>query len=226
MTGNSRRDKIDDLLHAEKWLEARKLLEKELKTDPQHHWLMTQIGVTFYEQRRYKEAFERFQASRKIVSDCPLTLWNLAGTLDALGEFSRALTIYRWLLQTSKSPDDDPCWESQAWTEALKSDCVYRIGVCFQHLGKRQKARDCYAQYLHLLSIGMEGSYLIDDVKRQWQTLPSFSKPGGAQSEFRKAVKATLQISGIERRKERPATPLKINLRPPATSQRASQRQR
>ena len=202
MTENKRNDRIKDLLRREKGLEARQLLERERETDPKNHWLITQLGVTFYEQGEYENALQFFLASLEIVADCPLTLWNLAGTFDALGKYASAMSIYTWLLQTNKSPEDDPCWESRApRTQALKTDCVYRIGVCFQHLGKKQKAENCYHQYLNILSIGIEASYSIDDVKRQLQGLHSTSKQGGAETEFRKAVKATLQISGIEPQK-------------------------
>ena len=201
MAVNKRNDKINDLLRRGKWPEARNLLERERAADPDNHWLLTQLGVTFYEQGQYEDALKLFLASREIVPDCPLTLWNLAGTLDSLGKYSDALSIYTWVLQSNKSPEDDPCWESRAWTDVLKTDCVYRLGVCFQHLGKRQKAEQCYHQYLNLLAIGINGMYSIEDVKRQLQKLLSTSKSGGTESQFRKAVIATLQISGVEPKK-------------------------
>jgi len=148
--------------------------------------------------------------SREIVTDCPLTLWNLAGALDSLGKSADALSVYTWLLQTNKSPDDDPCWESKAWTDSLKADCVYRVGVCLGHLGKSKKAENCYRQYLNLLSIGIDGSYTIDDIKREFRELHRTSKSDGTASEFRKAVKATLQISGIEPHNVRRITPPEI----------------
>src|SRR5581483_5579402 len=120
--------------------EARKLLAGELAKEPDHHWLLTQIGVTLYEQRRYAEALRRFVAALEIVADCPLTLWNLAGTLDAMGKPAAAIPIYSWLLESDRSPADDACWESREWTDALKTDCVYRLGVCLQHLGKKDAA--------------------------------------------------------------------------------------
>src|SRR5262245_15253150 len=149
---------IDDLFKRGRWNEARRLLERERSRNPESHWILTQLGVTFYEQQRYDEALVLFAASLEIVPDCPLTLWNLAGTLDALGKPARAVSIYTWLLRSNKSPKDDPCWESEQWTAALKADCAYRLGVSFEHLGKKQKARNWYLQYLNLLSAGLEGS--------------------------------------------------------------------
>src|SRR5208282_2496201 len=159
--------KINDLIRREEWDEARRLLVREHDKEPSNHWVLTQLGVTYYEQRRYEEALPFFRASKKIVPDCPLTLWNLAGTLDSLGKHTQAMRIYTSILRSKTSPDDDPCWESVEWADALKADCVYRLGVCFQHLGKKRKAEICYGQFLNLLSIGIEATYSIEDVKRQ-----------------------------------------------------------
>ena len=78
--------RIDGLFARREWGEARRLLEKEREKSPDNHWVLTQLGVTFYEQHRYEEALAWLLASLKIVPDCPLTLWNLAGTLDAVVE--------------------------------------------------------------------------------------------------------------------------------------------
>jgi tetratricopeptide (TPR) repeat protein len=162
---------ISALFRKSEWAKARGLLEKEQKRNSGDHWLLTQIGVTFYEEGKYGEACRLFLKSLKIVADCPLTLWNLAGTLDATGQPLQALKIYTWLLRTNKSAKDDPCWESKKWSDALKTDSVYRIGVCFQHIGDRNKAEDCYRQYLNLLLIGGEGSYSIEDVTQRIRKL-------------------------------------------------------
>ncbi len=198
MSGNRISAKINDLFRHGDWEEARRLLVREQDEAPTNHWVLTQLGVTFYEQRRYEEALPLFLASRKIVPDCPLTLWNLAGTLDALGKHANAMRIYTCLLQNNKSPEEDPCWESVEWADALKADCVYRLGVCFQHLGKKRKAELCYRQFLNLLSIGIDATYSIDDVKRQMRDLQGAGGTSGIESEVRKAVNAALQVSGVE----------------------------
>jgi tetratricopeptide (TPR) repeat protein len=176
------------------------LLEKEREKDPENHWLVTQLGVTFYEQRRYEDAVELFLASRQIVPDCPLTLWNLAGTLDSLGKRKEAIRIYNWLLQDKTSPEDDSCWESKEWAAALKADCVYRLGVCLEHLGKKQKAEQCYREYLNILLIGIQGTYSVDDVTKQIRRLHGNGK-AGMERLLRKAVSATLQTAGARSRK-------------------------
>src|SRR5437660_10867347 len=109
-------DRISDLILGEEWEKARALIEKALKKEPESHWLLTQLAETYYEQRQYKKALGLLLKSLEIVPDCPLTLWHLAGTLDALGYAAGALRLYIWLLESRKTPAEDPCWESREWT--------------------------------------------------------------------------------------------------------------
>jgi tetratricopeptide (TPR) repeat protein len=195
--------RVNELFRRSKWDEARALLEKQREQEPANHWLLTQLGVTFYEQKRYKEALKLFRASRRILDDCPLTLWNLAGTLDALGEYEDAVRIYVWLLGSKRTPQEDPCWESPEWANSLKTDCVYRLGVCFQNLGKEQWAEHCYRQYLVLLTLGIDGTYSAADVVRRIRELHGSGSRNSAGNAIRKAFQSTLRIAGVERAKGR-----------------------
>jgi len=158
---------IESLLATEQWETARALLKQELIKAPTDHWLITQLGVINYEQRKYRSARQQFLRSLKIVGDCPLTLWNLAGALDALGDVERAILIYSSLLRSRKTASDDPCWESQEWSDSLKADCVYRLGVCLQRLGKLKESEEFYRTYLNLLLAGVAGTYSADEVARE-----------------------------------------------------------
>ena len=173
MSGDKLSNKVAVLFRQGKWSNARKLLEGKREEEPTNHWVLTQLGVTFYEERRYQEALQLFLASLEIVPDCPLTLWNVAGALDSLDRHGEAVPIYTWLLKTKTSPDKDPCWESKKWADALKTDCVYRLGLCFEHLGKREKAEHCYLQYVSLLATGSEGMYPVNDVLSRIRRLSS-----------------------------------------------------
>ncbi len=188
---------VDALLQQSEWEEARTLIERELSGQPDNHWLLTQLGVTYYEQGRYREALAPLLSSLEIVADCPLTLWNLAGTLDALGKTESAIPIYTWLLRSKKSPDDDPCWESAEWRDALKTDCVYRLGVCFKHLKRWESAEHCFRQYLNLLLAGMSGTYSFDDAALSIREIHT-NKNQKVGKEVRDAIDSTLQDAGIQ----------------------------
>jgi tetratricopeptide (TPR) repeat protein len=193
MVGNGFSKRIADFFQEENWAEARALLKRELEKEPENHWLLTQLGVTYYEQQQYKAALKIFLESYKILDDCPLTLWNLAGTFDALGESKKAIAIYTWLLESAKSPADDPCWESKAWTDRLKTDCVFRLGVCFQKQGKRSVALDCFRQYLNLLSIGIDGMYTAEDALKRIHGLSDLHQEAGAAERIDEALRFALQ---------------------------------
>jgi hypothetical protein len=125
----------------------------------------------------------------------PLTLWHLAGTLDALGYTGGALRVYSWLLRCTRTPQDDPCWESTAWTDALKTDCVFRIGVCFRHLNRKDKALFCFRRYIDLLLAGAEGSYPIEEALQHIRALGRGNRRA-VEGELRKAANSVLQSSG------------------------------
>jgi len=190
--------RINQLFMKCDWDGARQLLEKERENDPSNHWVLTQLGVTLYEQKRYKQALELLLDSLKIVGDCPLTLWNLAGTLAALRKYDDAVGVYTWLLQSEKTPEDDPCWESRQWTDSLKADCVYRMGACFQNLGKKDQAGRWFREYLNLLAIGVDGLYSMEDVVQRIRSLQGSSRgraPGGNAREMFDAAFRTLGIT-------------------------------
>jgi hypothetical protein len=156
------------------------------------------------------------------MPNCPLTLWNLAGTLDSLERPADALKLYTWILLNKKSYTDDPCWENQEWSDALTTDCVYRLGVCFQHIGIKTKAKDYYRLYLDMLSIGFEGSYSINDVKSKLRDLLGKGRIRTVESEVSKALKASLQESANYSRKTRSNPLSKIDFREVVSCQRAA----
>ncbi len=191
---------INKLIEEARWEEARGLIDDELKEDPRNHWLITQRGVTLYEQFRYEDSLRCFLASLEIVPDCPLTLWNFAGALDQFGKHREAMRVFTWLLASTKSSEDDPCWEGEEWSNALKADCVYRLGVCYRHLGKVRKAEECFRQYLSLLSTGIDGIYSLDDVRQEMHRLHGRRKHPATRTELRKAVGLAFEQQGIKGR--------------------------
>ncbi|MBI3466887.1 MAG: tetratricopeptide repeat protein [Planctomycetes bacterium] len=199
MTASRIGKQIDNLIMAERWDEARALIEKALKKEPDSHWLLTQLGETYYEQRDYKKALGFLLRSRDIVPDCPLTLWHLAGTLDALGYRGGAVRLYTWLLQSKKTPEDDPCWENVEWTDSLKTDCVYRLGLCFKHSGQTKLADFCLRRYITLQSMGPEakGSYSVKEAKKHLEAL-HHSERGAVEQELQETAERVRQTSGKE----------------------------
>ncbi len=189
--------RIDNLINAERWEEARTLIEKALKKEPENHWLWTQLGETYYEQGEYKKALETLLKSRDILPDCPLTLWHLAGTLDVLGDHPGAIRLYTWLLRSKRTPEDDPCWESEEWTDTLKTDCIFRMGICFKHLKKNKQAAHCFRKYIDISLLGIEGSYPIEEARKHIQELNEGERDAAAH-ELQEAADWLVRESGEE----------------------------
>jgi hypothetical protein len=211
MANKSINARINELFRTCRWDDARRLLEIERDKDPSNHWVVTQLGVTYYEQKCYKEAYRLFRASYDILDTCPLTLWNLAGALDALGKYDVAIRFYTWLLQSDKTPKDDPCWESALWTASLKADCLYRLGVCYQHLGRNDPAECCFREYLNLMARGIDGMYPADDVMKRLRSLQGLRGHRATGSKARGMVETALQTLGVKRGKGAQNSPPKLN---------------
>lgn len=188
---------VEELIAAGAWAAARELITRDLSADPDNHWLLTQLGVTLYEQRRYADALAPLWKSLGIVPDCPLTRWNLAGALDAVGNPGLAARIYAGLLASTTSPDDDPCWESREWADALKTDCVFRLGVCYRHLGRTSRALECFHQYAGLLGLGRPGTYPIADVAEHIAALGG-DAGGKVEKRVKDAIGSTFRAVGLK----------------------------
>ena len=52
----SRWKQIEFAIGREDWKQARKLIRMWLRRSPNSHWLLTRMGLTYYEQRQYRRA--------------------------------------------------------------------------------------------------------------------------------------------------------------------------
>lgn len=175
MATNQLNNRVNRLFEQENWQMARTILEKEQARHPGSHWVLTQIAVTYYEERRYLDALKVLLDSLKIKKDCPLTIWNLAGTLACLGRHDDSRDLYLWILKSKKSTDDDPCWETATWTKSLKSDCLVRLGDLEKDKGNPVQAAQYYREYLARWARGEKGTYSTSEVDREVQSVGPIS---------------------------------------------------
>jgi hypothetical protein len=90
-----------------------------------------------------------------------------------------------------------PAGESVEWTDALKTDCVFRMGVCFEHLKRNNLAEYCFRKYIGILSLGMDGSYSIEEARTRLRELQK-SKRTAVEHELEEAAAWVLQTSEVE----------------------------
>jgi tetratricopeptide (TPR) repeat protein len=171
-------ERIESLLEKSRWVEARALIRKELKQTPSDHWLMTRLGMTYYEQRHYKKALEVIQRALKLTPRCPLVLWDYASCLDMLEREQEAIHIWRRLMRRGiDAVAYGPCGEGKRWARALINDCRYRLGLAFADIGNRRAA--LYYLHRHLKNrVSSRGSiYGAQDVKKKLNWLEQGFNP-------------------------------------------------
>ena len=164
---------IETALDREDWDAARDLILGALKNDPDNHWLLDRLSITYYEQRRYGKALTLIKKAYQLAPHCPLVLWDYAGSLNAVGKPRAALKIYSALIK--KGPralcEMEPCGEGREWALGLVTDCLYRAGVCWEHLGKKQRAVRWLKAFLQARSECPESIYSPDDALKHIEKL-------------------------------------------------------
>jgi tetratricopeptide (TPR) repeat protein len=180
---SGKKDPIEALIEQEQWAEARRAIQEELKNDPDNHWLLTRLSTTHYEQRDYPEALRWVEKARRIAPNCPLVLWDYAGTLDMLGREQEAIAVYRSLLERGVDAiASDECGEGLEWARGLLADCLYRTGACFEDLKDRRRAADFYRHYLNLVDMGVQSIFPREEAVARLRKLTDQRKNRIAQT--------------------------------------------
>jgi tetratricopeptide (TPR) repeat protein len=163
---------IEKHIESENWQGARKLIRAALRKKPNSHWLVTRLGLTYYEERKYKKALVYEEQALALAPHCPLVLWDYAGTLDMLGQTKQAINIYNKLVRrgVNKIAYGD-CGEGLSWARGLVADCLYRLANCYEMLGQNKKALDYYMQHLSYRGSGCRSIYQIREVKERVKNL-------------------------------------------------------
>src|ERR1700736_806345 len=92
-------DPIQRAFDADDWKQARKLIRAELEKDPTHHWLLTRLATTYYEEKDYAKALAISEKAMRSNPRCPLVLWDYACALDMLGRSDDAIVVWDKLLR-------------------------------------------------------------------------------------------------------------------------------
>jgi tetratricopeptide (TPR) repeat protein len=162
-------DRINGLFKREQWAQARKLLQKRLEKEPKNHWLLTRLGTTYYEERDYPKALDLSRQAIQLAPECSLVLWDLASTLEMLGDDRGALRAYRGLF--ARGPQriaDDECGEGMPWALSLLTDCLFSAAGCLHRIGDRDAAVSCLRQHLELRTLGAKSIYSRREVGKRF----------------------------------------------------------
>lgn len=159
---------VDKLFSDENYKGARSIIEKALKKEPKNHWLITQLGTTYYEERKYAKALELTEKALKIAPRCPLVLWDKASCLDMLGREAGAIAIWKRLI--NRGFDElayGECGEGLRWAKSLLNDCGFRIGKSLGSIGKYEESVAYLKHVLIMRQRGIPSLYDIRDVRKE-----------------------------------------------------------
>lgn len=165
-------NKIETLIERDDWIGARREIRAKLKEYPDDHWLLTRLGLTYYEQRNYKKALEIEEKAIKLAPNCPLVLWDYAGSLQALERHEEAIRIYRRII--AKGIDKvayGECGEDKAWARGLIADCHYRLSESYRAIGQEKLSLKAFEKHLDLRGPGCHSIYPLKELNKEYKIL-------------------------------------------------------
>ena len=168
---------IERAIARDEWVRARRLIRAALSREPESHWLLSRLALTYYEQRQYRRALHYEIKALQIEPHCPLAIWGYAGELHMLERRKEALAIYRWLI--SWGEDElayGTCGEGMQRARSLIADCFYRIALIQERMGQRKRALQSYNEHLSRRNRGTRSIYPMKVVKAKMKALQERDK--------------------------------------------------
>ena len=142
---------IEQLIAAGRWNDARTAIVQDLRADPDNHWLLTRLSLTYYEQFDYRRALKLSEQALGVSPRCPLALWDYAGSLQMLGRNEEAAAVYRRLIRRgAEKIATDPCGEGLSKARGLVADSHFRLSACYRSLGRIGAAVNQFRRYTDL----------------------------------------------------------------------------
>lgn len=159
---------IQKLMGKDDYVGARKILQKELKKNPNDTFFLGELSNTYYEQFKYKKAFEIIKKAIKLNPDEPLVMWHYAGSLASLDRSEEAIKVFKRIIRkgVEKIAYIDT-WEGPIWAKSLIIDCIFRIGCCYKEMGKNKLAIQWVKKCLNSREKGLRCIYSVKEAKAE-----------------------------------------------------------
>ena len=152
----------------ENWAQAKKLLENELKKEPNDHWLLTQISEVYYEMRNYQKAIELSKKAIELAPECPLVLNDHALHLYMHEEDDKAIKIWDKLLKKGvEKIAQGECGEGLRNAKSLLNDVRIRIGKSYLETGQKEKALNYFQEHLNNRQRGLFSNFTKKEVEAE-----------------------------------------------------------
>jgi tetratricopeptide (TPR) repeat protein len=147
---------IDLLIDQERFVEAVSLLEFAMGDDQASHWGYARLALIENLQENYRNALRLAEKGLSIKPVCPLLLWEKASALEGGGRYSDAIACYSRIVRRSvESLAFGPCGEGLKLARSYHADCSFYIGLCYENLGRKDRASWWYKKHLAIRSKGV-----------------------------------------------------------------------
>lgn len=164
--------RIESHLAREEWQEVRRLVMRALKKSPNSHWYLTRLATTYYEERNYAKALLIEEKALKLAPECPLVLWDYAGSLDMIGKHKEAIAIWKKLLKRGVARiASGECGEGVRWARSLLNDCRYRIALAYWDIGNLSAALKFLRAHIAHRAPGIPSIYPLPTVNEKLTAL-------------------------------------------------------
>ena len=154
---------IETAISREKWKEAGRLVRAELKEKPDRHWLLTRLGLTYYEEPAYRTSLS-YSPKKSFPNLC----WRPSNARET----PHGAPVYGRLLSRGieKIACGD-CGEGRRWACGLIADCRYRRAQSFKTLKRPKEAVSSYRKHLKMRGPGCMSIYPIRIVRKKLSEL-------------------------------------------------------
>jgi tetratricopeptide (TPR) repeat protein len=163
----SRELKYQQLYRERKWAEARIPLEESLRDEPDDHWLLFNIGETYFEERNFEKALEYEERALKIEPRCPKALFDSAEALYELYRPEETIKICKNLIHRGVNRIAyGECGEGLKSARMNVNDCRYLMGLGYADLDNFTLAARYIKSHLANRSRKVVSVYFLYRVKK------------------------------------------------------------
>ncbi len=168
---------VNHYFDIEDWNSAKNFLLTKLKKEPNNHWIITQLGESYYELREYETALKYTKKAVNLAPNCPLALNNYAVVLYIHEKDHLAIKIWKSLLsRKTKNIAFDECGEGINATKSLLNDIRMRLAKAYLAIDDKQKARKYFKKYLENRQKGLFSNFTKREAKKELKKLNNINK--------------------------------------------------
>lgn len=158
---------LERLLREGDWPRARHALKAQLVKQPESHWLLTMVGLTYYEQSQFRRALRYARKAAAIEPRCSLVRDKLALTLWMLNQDAEAIGLWKGLIRDGpRRLSRGRCRESLAWNRTLVNDCRLMLAKAYFESGDVTRTRRYLGTYLRVRRSGVRTWIPRDNLAR------------------------------------------------------------